>query len=155
LHAQDVSWITGILPHRPPFLLVDRIVEWYPGQRAVGIKAVSMSDPILSGHFPGYPVYPGVLVVEALAQVGALLVLDSHKDREMLAMFGGIDRFRFRRPIFPGDVLRLEVDLLWQRGRVGKGYGRASVEGEIAAEGELTFGLMPKEVSRPGREDIQ
>nr|WP_121444728.1 3-hydroxyacyl-ACP dehydratase FabZ [Brockia lithotrophica] len=145
MRVRDVSWITEILPHRPPFLLVDRILELDPGRRAVGIKAVSMSDPVLSGHFPGYPVYPGVLVVEALAQVGALLVLESQRDRNLLAMFGGIDRFRFRRPVVPGDVLRLEVELLWQRGRAGKGYGKASVEGEVAAEGELSFGLVPRE----------
>lgn len=139
----DARGILEILPHRPPFLFVDRIVELEPGARAVGIRPVTAGEPYLSGHFPGNPIMPGVLIVEALAQVGAVAVLSHPEHRGKLALFAGIDGFRFRRPVRPGDVLRLEVELVRQRGPVGRGRAVATVDGQVVAEGELTFALQP------------
>jgi 3-hydroxyacyl-[acyl-carrier-protein] dehydratase len=137
----NTSEIEAIIPHRFPFLLVDRIVELEEGSRAVGIKAVSANEPYFQGHFPGYPVMPGVLIVEALAQVGAVALLKLPANRGRIAFFAGIDGLRFRKQVFPGDTLRLEVQLTKMRGPVGKGTARATVNGELVAEGELTFAL--------------
>lgn len=145
----DLPGILEILPHRPPFLFVDRIVELQPGERAVGIKLVTAGEPFFAGHFPGNPIMPGVLIVEAMAQVGAVAALSPAENRGKLALFAGIDGVRFRRPVRPGQVLRLEVELLRQRGPVGKGRGRAFADGELVAEGELTFALQPSPAS-PG-----
>lgn len=137
----DSAQIMEILPHRPPFLLVDRILELEEGRRAVGVKNVSISDPWLAGHFPGRPVMPGVLVVEALAQVGAVAVLKMPQYAGKIAYFAGIDGVRFRRPVVPGDCLRLEVEIVKLRGRAGKGAGAAYVEGEVACEAEILFAI--------------
>jgi beta-hydroxyacyl-ACP dehydratase FabZ len=137
----DVNDIMRLLPHRPPFLLVDRIVEWEPARRCVGIKAVSMGEPFFAGHFPGRPVMPGVLVLEALAQVGAVLLFASLSDQERaskLVFFGGADGTRFRAPVVPGDVLRLVIDVLKIRGPVSRVRGTAFVEGKLVAEAEIT-----------------
>lgn len=134
--------IQQIIPHRFPFLLVDRIVELDPGRRAVGIKAVSIGEPFFVGHFPQYPVMPGVLVVEALAQVGGIMAFypsDESQPSGQIGFLAGVDGFRFRRQVVPGDLLRLEVELAWKRGRAGKVSGRATVDGEVAAEGDITF----------------
>jgi len=141
--------IQEIIPHRYPFLLVDRIVELEEGVRAVGIKAVTANEPFFQGHFPGYPVMPGVLIVEALAQVGAVVLLKMPANRGKIALFAGIDGFRFRRQVVPGDLLRLEVELTRMRGPVGKGSARATVDGDVAAEGELMFALGPSSMA-PG-----
>lgn len=131
--------IMEILPHRAPFLLLDRIEELEPGKRAVGIKAVTYNEPFFSGHFPQEPVMPGVLICEALAQTGAVALL-SHEDyRGKLAFFGGIDKARFRRKVVPGDVLRLETELVKIKGPVGVGKAVAYVDGQICARAELTF----------------
>ena len=137
----DIKGIQEIIPHRYPFLLVDRIVEWEAGKRAVGIKNVTVNEPFFQGHFPEYPVMPGVLIVEALAQVGAVAVLGMEENRGKLAFFAGIDKFRFRGQVRPGDVLRLEVEFLRLKGSVGKGKGVARVGDRVVAEGELMFAV--------------
>lgn len=136
----DVQAIQAILPHRWPFLLIDRIVE-LEGQRAVGIKQVSAGEIFFQGHFPQAPIMPGVLIVEAMAQVGAVALLSRDEYKGKLVLFAGIDGVRFRRPVVPGDTLRLEVELTTLRGPVGKGTGRALVDGQLAAEGGLLFAL--------------
>ena len=133
--------ILRLLPHRPPFLFVDRLEACEPGQRAVGIKCVAANEPFLQGHFPGRPIFPGVLLLEALAQVGAVALLSLPEYAGRIAYFGGVDRVRFRRPIVPGDVLRLEVEITRRHGRLGKGHGVATVDGARAAEADLTFAV--------------
>lgn len=137
----DADQIQAIIPHRYPFLLVDRILELEPGKRVVGIKHVSMADAFLQGHFPTYPVMPGVLIVEALAQAGAVLVLSDAANRGRIPYFARIDNCRFRRPVRPGDTVCLEMEVTATRGPVGKGHARASVDGAIVCEADLTFAL--------------
>ena len=136
--------IRGLIPHRYPFLLVDRIEELEPGVRAVGIKSVTQNEPFFQGHFPDYPVMPGVLVVEAMAQVGAVGVMASGEHREKLALFAGIDGVRFRRQVLPGDVLTLEVEIGRLKGRAGRGTGRAKVGDERVCEAELMFAFAER-----------
>ena len=131
--------IRELIPHRYPFLLVDRIEEIEPGVRAVGIKNVTQNEPFFEGHFPDYPVMPGVLIVEALAQVGAVGVMSLEEFHGKLTLFAGIDGVRFRRQVIPGDVLRMEVEISRLKGRVGRGKGSATVEGERVCEAELMF----------------
>lgn len=135
--------IRAIIPHRYPFLLVDRIVELEDGIRAVGIKSVSVGEPYFTGHFPQYPVMPGVLIAEALAQVGAVAVLHGSTSKDRIPFLAGLDGFRFKRQVVPGDVLRLEVTLQRLRSRAGRGHGVATVEGQLAAEGDILFVLGP------------
>jgi 3-hydroxyacyl-[acyl-carrier-protein] dehydratase len=137
----DAAKIQSIIPHRYPFLLVDRIIELEPGKRIVGLKQVSMGDAFLQGHFPGFPVMPGVLIVEALAQTGAVLAMRDQANAGKIPMFARIDNCRFRQPVRPGDTLRLEVEVTSTRGPVGKAHARALVDGQVAAEADLTFAL--------------
>ncbi|BAY25214.1 (3R)-hydroxymyristoyl-[acyl carrier protein] dehydratase [Calothrix sp. NIES-2100] len=136
--------IQNLLPHRYPFLLVDKIIDYVPGKSAVGVKNVTINEPQFQGHFPGRPLMPGVLIVEAMAQVGGI-VLTQLPDYEAggLFVFAGIDKVRFRRQVVPGDQLIMTVELLWvKQRRFGKMQGRAEVDGQIAAEGELMFSLV-------------
>ncbi len=151
----DVGEVLAALPHRPPFLLVDRIVEISDdGTRIVGIKAVGANEPYLAGHFPGYPIMPGVLIAEALAQTGGVLIGRNPANRDKLGLLAGLDGFRFKRPVRPGDTLRLEVTLTRLRMGVGRMTGRALVGDEVAAEGEITFFLAPI-ADLPGAEALQ
>ncbi len=142
LEAREIQ---QVIPHRWPFLLIDRIVELWPGEGAVGIKNVTSTEFCFQGHFPDYPIFPGVLIVEALAQVGAVAVLSVPENKGKIVLFAGIDRLRFRRPVFPGDTLRLEVKFTKMRGSIGKGTAKATVEDKTVAEGELTFAITSSE----------
>lgn len=137
----NIQEIMALLPHRYPFLLVDRVLELEPGVRAVGEKLVTINEPFFQGHFPDFPIMPGVLIVEALAQTGAVAVLSLEEYRGKLAFFAGIDKVRFRRPVHPGDTLRLEVTMEKLRRSVGKGAGKATVAGQLVCEGEILFAL--------------
>ena len=134
-----IKEIQEILPHRHPFLLVDKIEELVPGERAVGYKAVTYDEQFFRGHFPGEPVMPGVLMIEALAQVGAVAILSLEDMKGKTAYFGGINKCKFRRKVVPGDKLRLETKIIRRKGPVGIGSAVASVDGEVAVEAELTF----------------
>lgn len=136
--------IQNILPHRYPFLLVDRIEEMEEGKRAVGIKNVTVNEPFFQGHFPGNPIMPGVLIVEAMAQVGAVAILSIEQYRDKLAVFAGIDGVRFRKQVVPGDMLRIEVELIALKRGVGKAKAIATVDGKTACEGELMFAIIDK-----------
>ena len=133
--------ILAILPHRPPFLLIDRILEIEDGVRAAGIKNVTMNEPFFTGHFPQRPIMPGVLIVEALAQVGAVALLRMPEHAGKLVYFAGIDAMRFKKPVIPGDTLHLEVTLGALRRRIGKGHGVAKVGDTLVAEGDLMFAI--------------
>jgi 3-hydroxyacyl-[acyl-carrier-protein] dehydratase len=140
----EAAEIMRILPHRYPFLLVDRVVELEPGKRAVGMKQVTANEPQFTGHFPGRPIMPGVLMVEALAQTAGVAVLTLDEYRGKLGLFAGIDECRFRRLVVPGDALRLEVNVEKLRGMFGRVRGVASVEGEVAVEATLSI-IIPRD----------
>src|ERR687885_1551170 len=133
--------IEAILPHRDPFLLIDEVLELEPGARVVARKEVRPDEWYLAGHFPGRPVMPGVLMVEALAQAGAVAVLSEEENRGRLALFAGIDDVRFKRLVQPGDELELRCELERVRGPIGRGKARATVDGELAVRGTLTFAV--------------
>jgi beta-hydroxyacyl-ACP dehydratase FabZ len=140
----DVNEIRRILPHRYPFLLVDRILELEPG-RIVGIKNVTVNEPFFPGHFPDFPVMPGVLIVEAMAQTAGVLVLKSISDRESkLVYLVSIERAKFRKPVVPGDQLRIEMSVIRRKGSVAKMAGRATVDGVLVAEAEVMCKLQDK-----------
>ena len=141
----DRDGVKKLIPHREPFLLLDGLTELTPGESAVGVKYVDPDDHFLAGHFPGNPIMPGVLMVEALAQTGACALLGSADTDGKLVLFAGIDRVRFRRPVRPGDTLTLTVKIDRIRGPVGRGQAVATVEGEVAVEGRLTFALVDEE----------
>jgi len=136
--------IQEIIPHRYPFLLVDRILEVEPGVKAVGLKNVTINEPFFEGHFPSYPVMPGVLIVEALAQVGTVAMLSLEANRGKLGFFAGINDFRFRGQVGPGDTLMMEVSITRLKGAIGKGQAVAKVDGKVVAEGELMFALSDR-----------
>lgn len=138
----DTTAIRRIIPHRYPFLLVDRVLELEPGQRAVGIKNVTANEEFFQGHFPGFPVMPGVLIVEAIAQVGAVALLSAPGQAGKIALFAGIDKIRFKRQVKPGDMLRIEVELGQLRRGIGTGQGTATVDGEVACRGEFMFAIV-------------
>ena len=140
----DIEQIKEIIPHRYPFLLVDRILEVEEGKKAVGLKNVSANEEFFNGHFPDYPVMPGVLIVEALAQVGAVAMLKKEENQGRLAFFAGIDNCRVKKQVRPGDQLRLEVEIVRARGSIGKGKGIATVDGELVCETDIMFALGDK-----------
>lgn len=135
----DSTAIQKIIPHRYPMLLIDKVVELAPGERAVAIRNVTIHEEIFQGHFPGNPVMPGVLIIESLAQTGAVALLSQPEFAGKTAYFGGINKARFRKMVKPGDTMRLEVTLEKVKGHIGKGIGVATVDGEKAATVELTF----------------
>lgn len=137
----DINQIKEILPHRYPLLLVDKILELEPGKRIVGLKNVTANEEYFNGHFPDYPVMPGVLIIEALAQTGAVGVLTLDEYKGKLVLFAGIDNVKFRKQVVPGDQLRLEVEVTKLRGRVGKCEAKAFVGEDLAAQGELMFAI--------------
>ena len=146
LEAADIM---RIIPHRYPFLLIDRVIELEPGKHVVAIKSVTANEPQFTGHFPGRPIMPGVLMVEALAQAGAVAVLSLPEYAGKLALFAGIDECRFKRIVLPGDTLRLEVTLEKLRGVFGRGRAVASVDGESAVEATISF-VIPRDQSIAG-----
>src|SRR5690242_8712754 len=136
-----IAEIMRILPHRYPFLLVDRVIEVDPDKRIVALKNVTVNEPFFAGHFPGFPVMPGVLIVEAIAQVGAVAVLGMPENKGKLAFFAGLDEVRFKRQVMPGDILRIEVTLTRVRGSFGQGTGEATVDGQLACRGSFMFAM--------------
>ena len=137
----NIDQIKEIIPHRYPFLLVDKILELEEGKKAVGIKNVTANEEFFNGHFPDYPVMPGVLIIEALAQVGAVAMLIKDENRGRLAFFAGIDNCRFKRQVRPGDQLKLEVEMTRVRATFGKGKAIATVDGELVCETDIMFAL--------------
>jgi len=135
----DIMEIMKTIPHRPPFLLVDKIIEHTPGEKIVAIKNVTMNEPFFVGHFPQEPVMPGVLIIEALAQTGACAILSMEENRGKIAYFGAIDKAKFRKKVVPGDTLRLEVEFLRLKRNAGIGKATAYVDDKKAAEAEITF----------------
>ena len=141
----EIREIMERIPHRYPFLLVDRVIELVPGQRIVALKNVTINEPFFTGHFPGAPVMPGVLIIEALAQAGAVLLFSDIPDKaSKLVYFTGIDAARFRRPVVPGDQIRLMMDVLKLRSRTCKMRGVATVDGELVAEAEIMSALVER-----------
>jgi 3-hydroxyacyl-[acyl-carrier-protein] dehydratase len=147
--ALDINGILRVLPHRFPFLLIDRIIDLERTKRIVAIKNVTINEPFFAGHFPGAPVMPGVLVIEAMAQAGGVLLLTEVEDRDSkLILFTGIDRAKFRRPVVPGDQLRIEVEVKVWRGNAGRMQGMAYVGNKLAAEAYVTCVLVDRARSR-------
>ena len=152
----DIQEILGLLPHRYPFLLIDRVVEFESGKRLVALKNVTINEPFFQGHFPGYPIMPAVLVIEAMAQAGAVLMLSELPDRaSKLAVFTGIDNAKFRRSVTPGDQLRIEVDVLSMKSRVGRMEGNAYIDGKLACHAVLTCMIVPRAADKKAAESTE
>jgi beta-hydroxyacyl-[acyl carrier protein] dehydratase FabZ len=137
----NIDEIQKILPHRPPFLLIDRVEELEPGVKAIGRKCVSMNEPFFQGHFPGKAVMPGVIILEALAQMGAVCMLSVPGNEGKIVYFGAMDKVKFKQQVFPGDVLTLDVEITKRKGSFGVGTAKASVDGKVAVEAILTFAI--------------
>lgn len=146
--ALDINRIREILPHRYPFLLIDRITYLEPGIKASGYKNVTTNEPFFQGHFPGNPIMPGVLIIEALAQLGCAAMLIKEEYKNMIGLFAGIDNVRFKKPVIPGDKLELYVELLKLKGPIGKFKAEAKVDGQLVAEAEVLFAIAPKPPDR-------
>ena len=144
----DIMDIQKILPHRYPFLLIDRITEFEEGKRICGIKNVTMNEPFFQGHFPGNPIMPGVLICEALAQAGAVMLLSVPENKGKIGVFTGINNFKFRRQVIPGDTLVLNAELVMFRHGMGKANVKATVEGQVAAMGEISFAVIDNKAEK-------
>lgn len=140
----NIDQIKELIPHRYPFLLVDKVIELEEGKKAVGIKNVTANEPFFQGHFPEYPIMPGVLIVEAMAQVGAVAMMSIEENKGKLGVFAGIDKVRFKKEVRPGDTLIMEVEMLSLRRNIGKAIAKAYVGEELACSGELMFALVQK-----------
>ena len=138
----DKEGIKNIIPQREPFLMIDEVEEYIPGESAIAYKNVDENEYYFKGHFPGNPIMPGVLIVESLAQTGAVAILSMDENKGKNALFGGIDKIRFKRQVVPGDTLKLEVKIIKRKGPIGVGEAIATVDGKIAAKGELTFAVV-------------
>ena len=137
----NIEEIMQILPHRYPFLMIDRLLELVPGRKAVGIKNISINEPYFAGHFPAKPVMPGVLMIEAMAQVGACALLSDDKFKGRLAYLAGVDKIRFKRMAIPGDCLHITTELITVKGTIGKGQGKITVDGKLVCGGEFLFAI--------------
>ncbi len=142
MSVMDIRQIMEVLPHRQPFLLLDTIEELEPGVRAVGRKCVSYNEPFFAGHFPAEPVMPGVLIIEALAQTGAVAILSQSQNKGKTAYFAAINHAKFKKKVLPGDVLELETEIIKSKGPIGIGRAIAKVDGRLAASAELTFAIQ-------------
>ncbi|CEH35937.1 3-hydroxyacyl-ACP dehydratase FabZ [Romboutsia lituseburensis] len=140
----NIDQIKELIPHRYPFLLVDKVIELDAGKRAVGIKNVTVNEPFFQGHFPEYPIMPGVLIIEAMAQVGCVAMMSIEENRGKLGVFAGIDKVRFKKEVRPGDTLTMEVEMTSVRRNIGKATAKAFVGEELACSGELMFALVEK-----------
>ncbi len=138
----DINEIMKIIPQRAPFLMIDKVEEYVPGESCTAYKNVCINEQYFMGHFPGQPIMPGVLIVEALAQTGAVAILSMKENEGKNALFGGIDNFRFKKQVLPGDTLKLEVKIIKRKGPIGIGEAIATVDGKVAAKGELTFAII-------------
>ena len=144
----DINKIREIIPHRYPFLLIDRVTYLEPGIKAIGYKNVTVNESFFQGHFPGNPIMPGVLIIEALAQLGCIAMLVKEEYKDMVGLFAGIDGARFKKPVYPGDKLELSVELIKLKGPIGKFKGIAKVDGQLACEAEVLFAIVPKPADR-------
>ena len=141
MHSLNTEQIQQIIPHRHPFLLIDQIEDYVPGEYAVGYKGVSYHEDFFRGHFPQKAVMPGVLILEALAQTGAVAILSQPENKGKTVYFGGIDKAKFKRKVVPGDVLTLELEIIKQKGPIGMGTAKATVDGKVAVTAEMTFAV--------------
>jgi beta-hydroxyacyl-ACP dehydratase FabZ len=142
----DIQEVLKYLPHRYPFLLVDRILEYEENRRIVGLKNVTINEPFFPGHFPGVPIMPGVLILEAMAQVGGFLVFKAEQERhKKLVFFSGVENARFRRPVRPGDQIQIEMVVIRVKSRIGKLHGTATVDGQTVAEAEILFSMVSRD----------
>lgn len=138
----DIEEIMKIIPQRAPFLMIDRVESFEPGKNCVAYKNVCINEPYFQGHFPSKPIMPGVLIVEALAQAGAVAILSKEENKGKNALFGGIDKFKFKKQVVPGDTLKLEVNIIKEKGPIGIGEATAFINDKIVAKGELTFAVV-------------
>ena len=138
----DINKIMEIIPQRAPFLMIDRVEDYEPGKYCIAYKNVCINEPYFQGHFPSQPIMPGVLIIEALAQAGAIAILSKPENKGKNALFGGVDKLRFKKQVVPGDVLRLEVKVIKEKASIGIGEAIAYVNGKVAVKGELTFAVV-------------